>query len=675
MAENRVKKKRKEGWKIVVLLFLLLSLLLAGAAAAFYFAFVFDLPRLTTLKDYNPYLVSEVYSQDDVLIGEFFIERRTVVPLSKMPRMLINAFVAAEDARFFEHRGIDYWRILGATFRNIEALDVVQGGSTITQQIAKSFFLTPERSFTRKIKEAILAQRIESYLTKNEILFLVFEPDLPGRRRLWSRRRGQDLFRQNGGKPDPGRMRHDGRPPSGPEQPVPLPESQKSEGAADCMCLNRMLEKQMITPVQAIRAQAEEIRLRPKGLRGNEAPYVLEMVRQYVEEKYGKDLLYKGGLKIYTTINAQMQASAQTAVLKGLEEYEGRGKKSKDRAQVQGALVALDPQTGFILAMVGGRDFSASQFNRATQAKRQAGSAFKPIVYAAALDKGFTPATIIVDEPIAYVDVPGKEPWEPKNFDREFWGPITMRKALTFSRNIPTVKIAQAIGLDYLIQYAKNLGIKTKLEPNLSLALGSANLSLLELTSAFGVFAAQGYRAEPIFITQIQDKDGNILEEVEPSAIEVISPQTAYLITSMMQSVIQEGTGQRAKALGRPAAGKTGTTNDYRDAWFIGFTPNHLVAGAWIGYDIEKPLGSYETGAVAALPIWLEFMKEATAKKPVENFPIPEGVVFVRIDAATGEPVPPDALPSPAGPSLNASRKEPRPRLKKGGRGWGAGKR
>jgi len=641
MAENRVKKKKKrQGGKIVLLLFLLLSLLLAGAAAAFYFAFVFDLPRLTTLKDYNPYLVSEVYSQDDVLIGEFFIERRVVVPLAKMPRMLINAFVAAEDARFFEHHGIDYWRILGATFRNIEAFDVVQGGSTITQQIAKSFFLTPERSFTRKIKEAILAQRIESYLTKNEILFLYLNQIYLGEGAYGAGAAAKIYFGktvENLTLAECAMMA--GLPPA-PNSLSPFRNPKKAR-ERQLYVLNRMLEKQMVTPVQAIRAQGEEIRLRPKGLRGNDAPYVLEMVRQHVEEKYGKDLLYKGGLKIYTTINAQMQASAQTAVLKGLEEYEGRGKKSKDRVQVQGALIAMDPQTGFILAMVGGRDFSASQFNRATQAKRQAGSVFKPIVHAAALDKGFTPATIIVDEPLAYVDVPGKEPWEPKNFDREFWGPITMRKALTFSRNIPTVKIAQAIGLDYLIQYAKNLGIKSKLEPNLSLALGSANLSLLELTSAFGVFASQGYRAEPIFLTQIRDKDGNILEEVEPVAIEVISPQTAYLIASMMQSVIQEGTGQRAKALGRPAAGKTGTTNDYRDAWFIGFIPNHLVTGAWIGYDIEKPLGSYETGAVAALPIWLEFMKEATAKKTIENFPIPEGIVFVKIDAATGEPIPP----------------------------------
>ena len=641
MGEPQAKKnkKKKKGWKTLILLSFLLFFLLAGAAVVFYFAFVFDLPRLTTLKDYSPYIVSEVYSHDDVLIGEFFIERRTVFPLAKMPRMLINAFVAAEDARFFEHRGIDYWRVLGATFRNIEALDVVQGGSTITQQIAKSFFLTPERSFSRKIKEAILAQRIESYLTKNEILFLYLNQIYLGEGAYGVGAAAKIYF----GKPVESLTLAEcamiaGLPPA-PNSLSPFRNAKKAR-ERQIYVLNRMLEKNMITPVQAIRAQAEEIRLRPKGLKGNEAPYVLEMVRQHVEDKYGREMLYKGGLKIYTSINAQMQSSAQTAVLKGLEEYEGRGKKSKDRAQVQGALVALEPQSGFILAMVGGRDFIASQFNRATQAKRQAGSAFKPIVYAAALDKGFTPATIIVDEPIAYQDVPGKEPWEPKNFDREFWGPVTMRKALTFSRNIPTVKIAQAIGLDYLIQYGKTLGIKSKLEPNLSLALGSANISLLELTSAFGVFAAHGYRAEPTLITQICDKDGNILEETEPSAIEVISPQTAYMISSMMQSVIQEGTGQRAKALGRPAAGKTGTTNDYRDAWFIGFIPNNLVAGAWIGYDIEKPLGTYETGAVAALPIWLEFMKEATAKKPIESFSTPEGIVFVKIDAATGEPVP-----------------------------------
>ena len=429
-----------------------------------------------------------------------------------------------------------------------------------------------------------------------------------------------------------------GLPPS-PNNLSPLRNPKKAR-ERQIYVLNRMVERKMITREQAEKAQAEEIKLRPRGPKGyHDAPYVVEQVRLYVEQKYGKDLLYKGGLKIYTTINSRLQHAAQRAVQKGLEEFEARGGKGKGREAVQGALIALDPQTGYILAMVGGRDYSASQFNRATQAKRQAGSAFKPIVYAAALDKGLTPASILQDEPFSFVDVPGKEPWQPQNFDREFWGPVTLRKALTFSRNVPTVRLAQSIGLDYLIEYAANLGIKTRLEPHLSLALGSANVTLLELTRAFGVFAAQGYRADPVLISQIQDKDGTVLEETEPSSLEVISPQTSYLITSMLQSVIQEGTGQGAKALGRPAAGKTGTTNDTRDAWFIGFIPQRLVAGAWVGYDIEKPLGSHETGAVAALPLWLAFMKEAVQGIPVEDFAVPDGIVFLKVDKETGVPL------------------------------------
>jgi penicillin-binding protein 1A len=642
MGKTRAKrnKKNKRGGRITFILALLLvAVVLGGAGVAFYFTMVFDLPRLTTLKDYTPYIISEVYSEDGVLMGEFFVERRTVIPLSQMPRLLPKAFIAAEDARFFEHRGIDYRRILAAAFRNIEALDVVQGGSTITQQIAKSFFLSPERSFTRKVKEAILAQRIEHYLTKNEILFLYLNQIYLGEGAYGVAAAANTYF----GKPVQDLTLAEcailaGLPPS-PNNLSPLRNPKKAR-ERQLYVLGRMVERKMITKDQAQKAQAEQVTLRPRGPRGyHDAPYVVEQVRQYVEQKYGKEVLYKRGLKIYTTINSHMQKIAEQAVQKGLEEFEKREGKGKDKEQVQGALIALDPTTGFIGAMVGGRDFSSSQFNRATQAKRQAGSAFKPIVYAAALDKGFTPATIIVDEPFSYIDVPGKEPWQPQNFDREFWGPITFRKALTFSRNVATVKIAQSIGVDYLTDYATNLGIRTKLEPNLSLALGSANVTLLDLTKAYGVFASQGYRAEPVLISQIQDKDGNVLEETEPSSVEVISPQTAYQITSLMQSVIQEGTGQRARALGRPAAGKTGTTNDTRDAWFIGYVPQKIVAGAWVGYDIEKPLGSHETGAVAALPIWLEFMKGAVADLPVEGFPIPDGVVFAKVDKETGEPV------------------------------------
>ncbi len=656
-------KSKKRGWKTAVLVLSVFFLLLAAGLISAYFILVFDLPRLTTLKDYRPYVVSEVYSDDEALIGEFYLERRIVLPLAQMPRPLIRAFVAAEDARFFEHRGIDYRRIVGAAFRNFEAMDVVQGGSTITQQIAKSFFLTPERNFTRKIKEAILAQRIERYLTKNEILYLYLNQIYLGEGAFGVAAAARTYF----GKPVQSLTLAEcallaGLPPS-PNNLSPLRHPKKAK-ERQLYVLHRMVERKIITREQAKKAEAEEIRMRPRGPKGyNEAPYAVEQVRQYVEEKYGKEMLYKGGLKIYTTINARLQQAAQKAVLKGLEEFEARGGKGKGRERVQGALVALDPQTGYILAMVGGRDFSASQFNRVTQARRQAGSAFKPIVYAAALDKGFTPATIIMDEPLSYIDVPGKEPWEPQNFDREFWGPITMRRALTFSRNIPTVKIAQTIGVDYLIDYAKNLGVKTKLEHNLSLALGSANVSLMELTSAFGVFAAQGYRAEPVLISRVVDKDGNILEEAEPSAVEVVSPQTSYLITSLLQSVIQQGTGQRAKALGRPAAGKTGTTNDTRDAWFIGYIPQKLVAGAWLGYDIEKSLGNHETGAVAALPVWLEFMKQATSEEPPDNFAPPEGIVFEKIDSVTGEPVGPGLPGNPARAVIECFREGTGPAL------------
>ena len=636
--EQKPSRKKRE-WSTLLLAVLVSLVVVVGAGMAFYFAIAFDLPRLTTLKDYQPYITSEVYSEDEVLIGEFFVEKRTVVPLSQMSRFLPKAFIAAEDARFFEHGGIDYWRILAAAFRNIEALNVVQGGSTITQQIAKSFFLTPEKSYLRKVKEAILAQRIEHYLTKNEILFLYLNQIYLGEGAYGVGAAAATYF----GKPVQNLTLAEcailaGLPPS-PNNLSPLRNPKKAR-ERQLYVLNRMVERKIITKEQAQKAQAEEIKLKPRGPKGyHDAPFVVEQVRLYVEQKYGKDMLYKGGLKIYTTINSRLQKAAQKAVEKGLEEFESRGGKGKGREAIEGALIALEPQSGYILAMVGGRDYSASQFNRATQAKRQAGSAFKPIVYAAALDKGFTPATLVVDEPFSFEDVPGKDPWQPQNFDREFWGPITVRKALTFSRNVPTVRIAQSIGLDYLVGYAGNLGFKTKLEPNLSLALGSANVSLLELTRAFGVFAAQGYRADPVLISQIQDKDGNMVEETEPSSVEVVTPQTCYLITSLMQSVIQEGTGQRARALGRPAAGKTGTTNDTRDAWFIGYLPQKLVAGAWVGYDIEKSLGTHETGAVAALPVWLEFMKEAAKDIPVEDFTVPDGIVFVKVDKESGEPM------------------------------------
>jgi penicillin-binding protein 1A len=302
--------------------------------------------------------------------------------------------------------------------------------------------------------------------------------------------------------------------------------------------------------------------------------------------------------------------------------------------QVEGALLAMEPATGYVRAMVGGYDFQRSQFNRAVQALRQPGSAFKPLVYAAALDRGYTPASVVIDAPVVFDDHSGKL-WKPENFDGEFHGPTRLREALTFSRNVVSVKIAQDIGVRWILSYLPRVGLSRPFPPNLSIALGSSEVTLLELVRAYAVFASGGYLPEPIFVTKITDHEGNLIEEKTPSAVPTLSPQTAYLMTSMLQEVVRRGTGRRARALGRPVAGKTGTTNETMDAWFVGFTPD-LVAGAWVGFDEKKPLGRHETGARAALPLWLEFMQQALEAKPVSDFPIPDGIVCLHIDPRTG---------------------------------------
>jgi penicillin-binding protein 1A len=332
-----------------------------------------------------------------------------------------------------------------------------------------------------------------------------------------------------------------------------------------------------------------------------------------------------------------MQRGAQKAVESGLANYEKRVGFEEGEPRVQGALVSLDPQTGHVKALVGGVNFLENQFNRALQARRQPGSAFKPIVYAAALDKHYTTTTKVIDSPLVYMVESDEEFWEPKNFDLQYTGPVTLRNALSKSRNIITIKILQDIGVSYVVNYAKKLGISAPLNYDLSLALGSSGISLLELTRAYGAFANQGLLVEPIFITKVVGRDGTVLEENHPRLKQVISPQTAYLVTNLLTSVVKEGTGRRARALKRPCAGKTGTTNDVRDAWFIGYTPD-IIAGTWVGFDNQKPLGKNETGAVAASPIWIEFMQGALEGRPKKTFSVPDGVVFMRIDSETGKP-------------------------------------
>ena len=643
---SRQQKKANEGkesWikakfrRVVLFAAIFMVLFPIVTAAGAYFFLTYNLPTVQSLKDYKPSVVTSVYSEDNKVIGEFFIERRYTVPLSQMPPLLIQAFVAAEDAHYFEHKGIDYISILRAAFKNIERMEIAQGGSTITQQITKSLLLTPQKSFSRKIKEAVLAHRIEKSLTKNEILNLYLNQIYLGHGAYGVEAAVKTYFGKTVKDLNLSEIALIAGLPKAPAtySPFRYPDRAKSR---QLYVLDRMVERNYITPEEAKKANKTVIRLMPnEGKVQIEALYFTEHIRKYVMEKYGEEKLYRGGLKIYTTLNLSMQKAAEKACKQGLEEIEQREKYGKKGQIVQAALLCLDVRTGSVRTMVGGKDFSQNEFNRAVQSRRQPGSAFKPIVYAAALDKGFTPASLINDSPVTYPFGKNGEPWRPENYDGEYHGPTSLRKALTNSVNVVTVKILERIGVNYVVNYAHNLGVKSPLAADLTLALGSSGVSLLELVRAYAAFPSLGALLDPVFITRIVDREGVVLEQNRPRMIQVISSQTAYLMTSILQSVVEEGTGRKVSALRYPCAGKTGTTNEFRDAWFIGYTPD-LIAGVWVGFDDRRSMGRGETGAQAASPIWLYFMQRVVEDTPIKFFSIPEGIVFMKVDARTGGP-------------------------------------
>jgi len=627
---------------ITVMMISITALTVFGVA--FYFYFTHDLPSIESMKNYKPPTVTKIFSEEGEVIGEFFYEKREVVSLDRVPNYLIQAFVAGEDARFFQHKGLDYLAILRALFRNIFSGEIVQGGSTITQQVVKSLLLSPEKSFTRKIREAILAYKIEKYLTKEEILFLYLNQIYLGHGAYGIAAAAENYFGKTIEELNITEAALLAGLPQAPSKNSPYQHPQQAK-KRQLYILNRMVEEGFISSTEAIKATQTPYVIRSKEKPSIEkAPHFVESIRRYVEEKYGKDALYKNGLQVFTTVDLYFQKMSQEAIESGLKEIEKREKYpfADMLLTPEGALVCFDLETGFVKAIVGGRDFKKSQFNRATQAKRQTGSAFKPIVYASALDKGFTPASIIVDSPIVFEW--GDKKWKPKNFEGKFSGPTTLRNALTHSVNIVTVKIAQEVGVDYIRDYAKKLGISSPLHNNLSMALGSSSISLYELTKAYAIFANQGNVFKPIFIKKILDRDGNLLEENPPlfyskessEEEQILTSQTAFLMTSLLKGVVQHGTGWRARSLGRPVAAKTGTTDQFMDAWFIGYTPE-LVTGVWVGFDEERSLGENETGARAASPIWVTFMSKILKDKPIKDFPVPEGIEFMKIDPKTGQ--------------------------------------
>jgi penicillin-binding protein 1A len=784
----------------------------AGLAAQSYLFFTHNLPSIEKLKNYQPPIVTQVYADGRELIGEFAHERRFVVPIEQIPKMLQNAFVAAEDKNFWQHGGVDMEAIVRAVKTNITTGKWSVGASTITQQVAKTFLLTPEKKLTRKIKEAILSKRIEESLSKQQILYLYLNQIFLGSGAYGVEAAAQNYFDKSVKDLT---IAECAMLAGLPKKPSELSPKANLKGSLErrAYVLDRMLKDVYITEAQYEQAINEEPHISTRtNPYANAAPDFVEHIRRYVEKKYGPDALYNEGLQIYTTVNLKMTAEAQEATDRGLRELDKRqgyrgplqtnlkdapeleyplkfgqitegvvtrvdneniyvrmgtyakgGKKREYLGQikidpnpkwwvrtpfirqelrtrnfvqgdlpfqvgdliqvrildpnvkrrelymkkfgkadpemknykkytedmlsyfplepeqqpiVQSALMLRENRSGNVKVMLGGYSFSDSKFNRAIQSRRQAGSSFKPVIYAAALNKGFTCADIILDSPLALA-IPGTgEVWRPKNYRGGFSGPVTFRDAIVKSRNIPTIKILQQIGIEQAKAYARKLGYTSPMVENLTLALGSVGVSLEEQVDAYAVFPNKGYYIPPIYVTKIVDRKGKILEEHDPPVLlddptrsdrphvqkashtplpapafsdnEIpdkgaplarrrIDEATAYIMDTLLQGVIQNGTATVLKKIvGRPdIAGKTGTTNDNVDAWFVGFSPDYSC-GVWVGFDAEYSLGEHETGGHAAAPIWGYFMREVLKNKPVKEFTPAQSIEYRRIDPRTG---------------------------------------
>ena len=721
---------------------------LLGTLSGVLFAYSDDLPEVSALDNYSPSTITRVLGKNGQLVGEFAVERRTVIHYNDISPFLRQAILAAEDSGFFEHSGLSISRMVLALLRDIATRGRSPGGSTITQQLTRNIF--PEeigfavgnRSWERKIKESLVAIRIEKRYTKEEIFTMYCNQIYFGHgaygveaaSQLYFRKSAKDLSLEEAAT-IAGIIQGNVR-----QSPFVNPEATRRRRN---YALDRMASEGFVTAEAADAAKQKPIVVAgdPSG-EGSVAPYFLEEVRKYLEAKYGAKALYEKGLTVKTGLDVTLQQAANKAVDRGIRRVDKRRGFRKPRRNViseghtvdsfkidrwsrrmaagdivpgvvrwvegnvvrirvgdlagelnaaslakwprrptlstlkagdlidvelvsiegtnvtllleqtpviEGALVAIDNHTGQVLAMVGGYSFARSKFNRATQAYRQMGSTVKPILYTAAIDRGLTPATILVDEPTTFDAGIGQPPYSPGNYDRKYLGTMTLRYALEQSRNIPAVRVIEMLGPTQVASYAKKFGFAQEFRPFLSMALGAQEVTLLELTSAFSAFPNHGIRMEPFLAQAINDRDGSLLEERRPQPKDAIRADTAFVMTSLMQGVVQRGTGAAANSLKWTLAGKTGTVDDYTDAWFVGFDPD-ITVGVWLGHDEKKPLGPGETGTTAALPMWIDFMKEYldlyhADRKEGERprFEPPGNIVFMPIDRHTGEPTSADA--------------------------------
>ncbi|MGH9513939.1 MAG: penicillin-binding protein 1A [Terriglobales bacterium] len=683
-----------------------------GAAAGLFLVYSTDLPQVEELEHYRPSSITELYDDQGRVIGSLALQRRVVASYEDYPPVLRDALVSIEDKHFYSHSGINFWRIAGAAYRDIRSGGTAQGASTLTMQLARNLFLSPDKSFHRKIEEALLAIQIERRFTKPQIFTLYANQISLGHGTYGFEAASEYYFSKPARQLNLDEAALLAGLPKAPAYYSPITHPEHALRRRN-LVINSMLEDGKITQQQATEARDQPIVLNVANDPNSLAPYFVEEVRRYLENKYGSDQVHEGGLRVYTSLGMELQTAANRAVLDGLAAYERRhgwrghlenileegislanyehpdwqddpetggythalvistktagtevrigrygalltqpdvawthrtlkeilrpgdviyvkvlsfspAKKLRlsleQDSGVQGALVCIDNVSGSIRAMVGGRDFNLSKFNRATQALRQVGSSFKPYVYTAAIDRGARPDDTIVDAPTIFQTDSG--PYFPHNYEKGFQGTITLQRALSQSLNIPALKLADKLGIQTVIDYAHRFGITSTLPPYLPVALGAAEETVLEQTSAYSVFPNDGVRAAPRFITKVTDYDGRVLEEDFPDVKDVISSRTARLMTAMLRDVVLHGTAISASTLKYPLAGKTGTTNNFTDAWFVGFSPS-ITTGVWVGYDERKTLGPRETGAVAALPIWMDFMQAALAGRDVGSFAAP----------------------------------------------------
>jgi penicillin-binding protein 1A len=656
------KQKRTVKWYLIRYLYLifLLTIFVVGIVAGLFYYYSNELPPLSDLHHYDMKVGSEVYDRNNELIHVFAFEHRRLARLHEIPDHLIETLLAVEDTNFYNHWGMDQMSLVRALYVDLKHRRFSQGGSTITQQLARNLFLSLDKQIPRKIKELMLAIRIEKNFSKDEILEMYLNKVYFGAGMYGIEAASQRFF----GKEAKDLTIEESALLVGliqlPNAYSPIYHPERAYRRRNIV-LNRMHNVGVISDSQYVHARQDTIRLySPRGDRGA-ADYFIEYIRRYLEPKYGTNRLFAGGMKIYTTLDMELQQHADSVLNRSLIDFENRNDyevKYEDfpadtvnikTEYVQGGVFTIEPETGYVRAMIGGRNFNHSKLNRMTQSRRQAGSAFKPILYTAALNEGFTPATVIKDEPVSYIQSDTLF-WNPKNYSRRYYGYTRMREAVTYSRNVYAAKLIYDIGARRVIEFARRFGLTTPLYNVYSIAIGTNEVIPMELISAFTTFANNGERAQPIFIRRVEDDDGQVLESAEIERIRVVNDQVAYLMTSMLQSVIEEGTGAGVRWRGYrlEGAGKTGTTDGYRDAWFIGFN-KQLVTGVWVGFDDNTSLGQGQSGATAALPAWPSIMQKAIELDSPKNskgepiidgtryqFTRPDNIVTVRISKETG---------------------------------------